>query len=445
MNARDRFFITTVLSLSLMLSGCAHYHPDPLPTAPDLQKTPQVTVQAKQLDLPGLTVHPVSPRGLDETTVMALAVINNPDLKTARLQAGVSSAQLLDAGLLPDPQFDSDFATSALNYGGLLGVSQQIQALITRGAAKAVARASAQQVNLNILWQEWQVAEQARELFIQARMDEQLESILESTRLLFADRYSRDQAAMQRGDETAGAVGDDLYALSNADTALRQLQAQISLNDHSLNGLLGLDPSVHLHLIGSADVPTLTQSQYSVAIDGLPQHRADLLALRAGYQSQEEVLRRAILAQFPALSVGVELERDPVEGVNAGGPAVSLSLPIFNRNRGQIAIERATRTVLRQTYQARLDAAQSQTDQVWQAAKIMAAQLKDLDAQLPEMAKTAAAAQQSLHQYNLDAPLYVTLESNLLGKQAEEIRLRASLETARSALRTMLGLPFEAP
>jgi hypothetical protein len=118
---------------------------------------------------------------------------------------------------------------------------------------------------------------------------------------------------------------------------------------------------------------------------------------------------------------------------------------LFTRNRGQLAIERATRAVLRQTYQARLDAAQSQTDQVWQASKILAAQLKELDAQLPELAQTATAAQQSLRQYNLNAPLYVSLESNLLGKQAEEIRLRASLETARAALRTLLGLPFDAP
>ncbi len=443
MKTRHFILAPTALLLCLALIGCAHYHADPLPTAPDLQKNPQLIVQAKQFGLPGLPPRPVSTQGLDETTVMTLAIFNNPDLKAARLQAGIAGAQLLQAGLLPDPQFDTGFATSVLNYGGVLALNQQIQTLLTRGAAKAAARASAQQVNLNILWQEWQVAEQARELFIQARTNSQLHTVLRSMRLLLANRYLRDQAAMQRGDATAGVVASDLYDLSNADTALRQLKTQISLNDHSLNALLGLDPSVHLHLIGPISVPVLTDAEYRSAIAALPHHRADLLALQAGYQSQEETLRRAILAQFPALSAGVELERDPVEGVNAGGPEVSLSLPLFNRNRGQIAIERATRAVLRQTYLARLDSAQSQTDLVWQASKILAAQLKELDTQLPELAQTATAAQQSLHQYNLNAPLYVTLESNLLGKQAEEIRLRASLETARSALRTLLGLPFD--
>ncbi len=445
MNTRQVVFSPTVLLVCLSLAGCARYHADPLPAAPDLQRTPQLTVPAREFRLPGLTEHAVSTSGLDQTTVMTLAVFNNPNLKAARLQAGIAGAQLLQAGLLPDPQFNTGFATSALNYGGALGLNQQIQTLLTRGAAKAAARASAQQVNLNILWQEWQVAEQARELFIQARTNSQLLSVLRSARLLVANRYLCDQAAMQRGDATAAVVATDLYTLSNADTSLRQLQTQISVNHQALNALLGLDPSVHLHLIGPISVPELSAAEYRSAVAALPHRRADLLALQAGYQSQEETLRRAILAQFPALSAGVELERDPVEGVNAGGPEISLSLPLFNRNRGQIAIERATRAVLRQTYQARLDSAQSQTNQVWQASKILTAQLERLDAQLPELAQAAGAARQSLRKYNLNAALYVTLESNLLGKQVEEIRLRESLETARSALTTLLGLPFDAP
>ena len=70
--------------------GCAHYRPSPLPTAPDLISAAQLTVPAGQLDVPGLTPHTVSPQGLDRTTVMTLAVLNNPDLKAARVQANVA-------------------------------------------------------------------------------------------------------------------------------------------------------------------------------------------------------------------------------------------------------------------------------------------------------------------------------------------------------------------
>ncbi|HET9100897.1 MAG TPA: TolC family protein [Acidobacteriaceae bacterium] len=430
---------------SLILSGCAKYRTSPLPTAPDLTKTPDLTAPASQFLLPGLPPHPVPRNGLDEVTVMTLAVFNNPDLKAARLQSGVASAQLLQAGLLPDPLLSAGYASSVLNYGGFVGMSEDIRTLILRGAAKSAASEHKRQVNLNILWQEWQVAERARELFIQLQADAQVNDLLIATRDLLADRYRRDQAAMRQGDVTSSAVSADLTVLADADASLRQLQLESNLARHQLNQLLGLESDVRLHLIGPDETAHLSHAQFQAAVISLPHRRVDLLALQAGYKSQEQITREAILAQFPSLSAGVEEERDPVEGVNSFGPNVSLTLPIFNRNRGQIAVQRATRAVLHQTYQAQLDMAVSQAGQVWEATIIMTKQLHQLNAQLPILEKTAAAAQQSFRQGNLDAGLYVSLRTSLLAKQIEAIRLCASLDNAQSALRTLLGLPFDPP
>jgi len=429
----------------MLIAGCATYHPVPLPPAPDLTMTPSLTVPASQFLLPGLKPHVFPKDGLDETAVVTLAVFGDPDLKAARLQAGVASAQLLQAGLLPDPVLGAGVATSALNYGYDAALSENIQALITRRATIAVARAHRQQVNLDILWQEWQVAEKARELFIQAQANDRLEQVLTANRDLLVHRYRLDSRAMQKGDLTSSTVSADLALLVNADTSLRQLQLNANLTRHQLNQLLGLKPNVQLRLIVLDRPQPLSQEELETAVAALPDRRADLLALQAGYQSQEQNVRQAILAQFPALSASVDGSRDPVEGVNYFGPTVSLTLPLFNRNRGQIAIQRATRAVLRQTYQARLDHAASEVDQVWQATQIMQGQLHDLDARLPILEKTAAAAEQSFHQRNLDAALYVNVESSLLAKQAESIRLRASLDTAQSVLQTLLCLPLDAP
>lgn len=431
--------------LGLLLSGCAHYQPRPLPTAPDLTKAPDLAVSEKQFSLPGLAPHPISTEGLDATTVMLLAVLNNPDLKAARMEAGVASAQVLQARLLPDPQFSVSPAFSALNYGGGLELSEEIQAMITRGATESAATANEKQVNLNILWQEWQVAAQAQQLFIQILGEDHIQRVLNASHSLLEDRYLRDRAAMLRGDETSVIVAADLNSVSDSDTSLRLLQTELNLNRHNLNALLGLEPDAELRLIGPADIPGLTHSQFDAAVASLPQKRADLLALQAGYESQEENLRRAVLAQFPAMSAGVNLERDPVEGVNDFGPAVTLTLPIFNRNRGQIAIQRATREVLRQTYQARLDATESEADRVWRTTQILSAQLNDLNTQLPLLEQAAIAAEQSFHQDNLNAGLYINTRSNFLAKQVEAIRLRTSLDTARSDLRVLLGMPFNAP
>lgn len=429
--------------LLLVLAGCATYHPLPLPTAPDFSKAPALTVPAKQFLLPGLAPHRIPSRGVDETTVVLMAVCNDPDLKAARLQAGVAKAQMLEAGLLPNPQFGASLAQSARNYGGALSLSEDLEALMTRGATKAAASAAQRQVHLSILWQEWQVAEQASQLFIQARSNEKLLPLLQAEERLLAQRYQSDLKAMRQGDQTANVVSLDQEQLSTVQSSLRQLKTSINATNHQLNALLGLQPDVSLHLLPSPSPSALSASQFQSAVEELPRRRADLLALQAGYQSQEEQVRRAILMQFPAMSAGLNLERDPVEGVNSFGPQVSLTLPIFNHNQGQIAIERATRAVLRQTYQARLDAAENQAHEIWQGDHILAAQLGELERQIPELKKRADAAKVSLDQNNLDAAAYLAMESGYLAKREDAVRLRASLESSRAALHILLGLPLD--
>ncbi|MGH7953047.1 MAG: TolC family protein [Limisphaerales bacterium] len=426
---------------ALFFSGCVTYHPKPLTNAPDLTDLTALTIPADKLDLPGLKPHPFNPtNGLDETTVITLAVLNNPDLKAERMQARVARAQLLEAGLLPDPQVSGGLSQSTLHTGYAVGLSEDLQALITRGAAKASAKAHQRQVNLEILWQEWQVAEKARELFIQSRADNQLQRALAATRDLLADRYRQDEAALEQGNVTANTVSADLAALADADANLHQLQLDINVTRHELNQLLGLQPDAEIPLIGRSESHPLSRGKFEAAVTALPHRRADLLALQAGYQSQEQKLREAILAQFPAMSAGVQQARSAEEGINTIGFTVNVTLPIFNRNRGQIAIQRATRAMLYQTYQARLDQATSEADQIWQAAQIMAHQLQDLDARLPVSKKIATAAEQNFRQGNLDAAAYISLKSNFLVQQAQAIRLRASLDRAQSALDILLGL-----
>ncbi len=440
-SAFNRMFVCAVLVSTLVVSGCQTYHPKPLPTAPDLLRTPTLTVPASQFNLPGLKPHPIPPNGLDETAVVTLAVLNNPDLKAARLAAGVAAAQLVEAGLLPDPVVSGGVAKSTRLTGYNVGLSEDIQALITRGAAKAAAKARARQVNLDILWQEWQVAEKARELFIQSRADDALQRVAAATRDLLAGRYQRDNMALEANAVTANTVSADLAALTDAETTVRQLQLEANQTRHNLNLLLGLEPTVQLHLIGQNENRLLSREQFQAAVAALPHRRADLLALQAGYQSQEQLLREAILAQFPSMSAGVEPGRDPAEGVKTVGLTVNVTLPLFNRNQGQIAIRRATRALLRQTYQARLDKAANESDQVWQAAHILERQLRNLQSRLLELSKTARAAEESFRQGNLDFSAYVSMQLNSQAEQAQAIRLRALLEQAKNVLKTMLGCP----
>src|ERR1700685_3966759 len=87
--------ITILCSLLLagtLVGGCATYQP--LPLALDAQ--PTLTVDALQ------HVNPL-PSLLSIEDVALLAVQNNSDLRAARAQRGVAQAQILEAGILPNP------------------------------------------------------------------------------------------------------------------------------------------------------------------------------------------------------------------------------------------------------------------------------------------------------------------------------------------------------
>jgi outer membrane protein TolC len=426
-----------------LLSGCAIYHAKPLPTGPDLTRASVLEIPASKLGVPGLTPQRFDlAQGLTETNVITLAVVDNPPLKAARLKAGIARAQLLQAGLLPDPQISGGLSKSSFFTGYSATLSEDIQTLITRGAAKGAAGAHVEQVNLDILWQEWQVAEQARELYIQAQALAELRGVLDEHRKLLARVYREDEASLSHGEVTVSEVTADFVARNSAEAEWRAFELQQNTTRHALNELLGLAPDVELRLRGSPREHSVTTAEYQTALATLPRRRPDLLALQAGYHSEEEHLREAILAQFPLLNAGVTKSRSAEEGIQSIGFNVTLTLPVFNRNRGPIAVGRASRAYLYQAYQANLDETTSQVDQVWRAVGVMRAQLNTLDAQRSGLERAAAAAKESLGRGNLTLADYVRVGSNALATRAEEIQLRASLEQAQAALAMLLALPF---
>ncbi|WP_048863387.1 TolC family protein, partial [Acidisphaera rubrifaciens] len=121
---------------------------------------------------------------------------------------------------------------------------------------------------------------------------------------------------------------------------LAALDRQMLAERHTLNALLGLAPDVVLPLASRAVVPPLDPQAVRRALPALAQHRPDLVALRYGYQAQEEKVRAAIIGQFPNLLLGIAYGRDNTNDYSIG-PQPSGDIPIFDRNQGNIAIERA--------------------------------------------------------------------------------------------------------
>ncbi len=202
--------------------------------------------------------------------------------------------------------------------------------------------------------------------------------------------------------------------------------------------MLGLLPSVRPLLSPDLHIPAISTREASRLLATLPQRRPDLIALQLGYQSQEAGLRGAVLGQFPTITVGPNYGND-TSRVETLGPALSITLPLFNRNRGQVAIQRATREQLRKEYAARLAAAEGGVRALVANLELLRRQLDTARGGLSQAEALAANADRALRAGMLDQLSYVQLVSARLGKERQVIGLEQQIFDQRTALATLLG------
>lgn len=431
--------------LVVTLSGCATYEVKPLATAASLSRSAvDLRVEPTELPFHRLASHPFNPDdGFDMDEVAMLAVANNPQLRQARDRLDIARAQSFAAGLLPDPQlgFSTDHPTNgtAGNTTAFnVNASYDVNALLLRSSRVAAASGDEQRVSLELLWQEWQVVSQARLLFARLTSQRRLLAQLEEVRDLLAARSQRGQQALAAGNLTVAAVSADLTALQSVERQINELQ-RTELQDHArLNGLLGLAPGVSLELTGETTLPSIDPLQVRAGLATRLAQRPDLRALRAGYQSQEERFRGAVLAQFPALNIGLTRARD-TSGLYTLGFGLSLSLPIFNASRGNIAIERATRKLLFDEYQDRLDRGYAEIDTALANLPLLQAQLQRSRAGLAETEVVVRRAEAAYRAGNMTAPDYVRLRQAVLARHIEVLNLQEALMEQKIALEALLG------
>src|SRR5581483_1433473 len=214
----------------------------------------------------------------------------------ARDDAGIARAQAFAAGLLPDPQlnFTRDFPFAAgpptvTAFG--LGLSYDVGSLVARSAAESAARSEQQKVDLNVLWQEWQTIGQARLLFVKIVYQQRTLDALERSRDLLALLHARAGAALDRGEVAVGSVTPMLTALQDAARRVAEQSRQLAQSREDLNALLGLPPGTVLKLVDSEEAAHIDEATVRGLLSELPQRRADLMALKAGYGAQALLLR----------------------------------------------------------------------------------------------------------------------------------------------------------
>jgi len=432
--------------LFAVVSGCATYQPQPLveqsPLATDLNL---LQLRASALHNPQ-SQHEINPADeLDLTDVATLAVLGNPALRAERAKLGVASAQAFAAGLLPDPQLSAGFDkvmgnTTALVGGWAGGLAFDMVPLITRQARIDAGQSTKTRISLELLWQEWRVIQQAQTLAVRYRLEQQRLVLLHRMRNLYKKRFQHSLQGLKQGNITLDVNGTDLTALLTTLSQINQLAQTHNQTRHDISLLLGLQADVPFSIGPLPADNTLTYVLIKKRLHQLADVRPDLLALKAGYRAQENRVRAAILAQFPSFTLGISRARD-TGGVNTSGLTIGLTLPVFNGNRGTIAVERATRSLLQSEYQSRLAQADNDIKRLFDQQTIITEQRHHLITYLPRLQSIVTRSRRAFQRGDIGALTLLNLETTLLNKQLEAITLEQTQWQIYIALKTLLALP----
>lgn len=363
-------FLVLASGLLLALGGCTGYAPKPL----DIDAThaswvsrspsdPSVRAFAERLALSEATVPPVGVerRGFDPGDGLALheaeavALVFNPDLRLARLEANVTRATARYAGLWQDPSLGMDFerivsgADGANPWvaGSAIGITIPLSGRLEAEKSRAGAAHAADLDR--VVAKEWKTRSMLRELWIEwsaARMRLDLAEELTGELRELADLVNRQERA---GSMTRVETRLFLVEVSSREADRISNASRVREYELQLRSVMGLMPDSPLVL-----VPTVVYEPRTTDGDQLRKlieaSNPELLAVRTEYEVSEQMLRAEIRRQYPDLTIGPGYGTD--QGDDRVQLGISLPLPLWNRNQQGIAEAIARREVAQGRFEA---------------------------------------------------------------------------------------------
>jgi outer membrane protein TolC len=284
--------------------------------------------------------------GLSTAEGEVLALFYNPDLRLARLDAGVALATFETAGLWEDPQFGFDGAeilspSGPFEYGltlsltipisGRLGVEKDRAGAAYEAELRRIVDAEwSTRAAVRSAWASWSA--ESERLRLLREVIGQVERISAITdRLETAGELTRVEARLLRAElvETRADVAEAVFA---------EARARVELL-----GLMGIPPDAPVVLLPA--LPPASIAEIADAIERLIEANTTLAVRRAEYQVAEETLRLEVRKQYPDITIGTGYGSEDNDDRLLLG--VSIPIPILNANRAGIAEAKARREVAR--------------------------------------------------------------------------------------------------
>lgn len=355
-NGARRWGVVPVL-LPLFLAGCAHYAARPINPVASAR-----LLTGRNLVNPALTKFLTAMGcksghrwGLDALTLVA--VFERPDLAIADAQYAVARGGVISAGALPNPTMTINPEYNATNPNPSpfkIGpvISFLVDSLGARQAGVAAAkdqRDAARQAIDTAVWLERSRVRTALLAFWNARhavrLTQRNAQLAQASEQAIAQRY-------HAGIVSSATLDFAMTAMDQARYAKAEARRSLNVTRGELAAAVGVPVAALDHIAISTRAFDAPRSPRDIALmtRNALIARPSVRAALATYLADQELLRQAIDAQYPGVSIGPGYHYS--QGENKYILAISLPLPILNQNQGPIAVARARRHLAAAQFEA---------------------------------------------------------------------------------------------
>ncbi len=380
--------------------------------------------------------------------VLALARERNPSLAVFQANIEAARGSLTSARAWPNPELDvelgrarpTDVPGAAYEREQQWGVAQVLEWPGTRGARRRAAQARVGVAQEELGEFHLLLTSQVKEAFAQAQLGQQALSVTTHNLGTVKRLVESAQLRVESGEAPELELIRARVELFNATRESRRARNRLLLANAALNGLLGGALGESFHVVG--DPPRLDVARE------LPSLIEHALATHPSITRQEKVLQAAGYtlseqrqARVPDLTVtgssGEEIDK------RSAAIGVTLSVPLFDQRRGEIATARAEQARAQaELAHTRLDLAKAIT-QEYEAYRLAIDQLKTFEEGLLKQAEEALQiAQLSYEQGELDLLNLLDAQRVQRATLLEYYEAQSELHTALARLeRVSGGLP----
>lgn len=451
-----RVDVRPILALSLagLYTGCVHYQAAPL--------QPQVSAEqfaARRLNDPRLAeeVRPLLPQAAtawppeewDRALLLAVALVQNPELQVARAQAQAVLAHEITAAQSPNPDLtlESEYAihdTHPWLYG--IGLDWLLRSRERRRLEIELAKLETGNARLQLLDQAWAVRQELAAALSEAESARR--------RLILLERLGLAEDRLLKFEQQRVTAGEDppseLIASQRARIDIEQEQSRqralIDAAQAAAAKALGVPPQaldgVTLAWPDWGEPPPLNDEELRTRSEQALLSRADLGVAIGEYSMAETRLHQAVARQYPELTLGPGYYWD--HGIAKFPFDVGFTLP-FNGNKGEIAEARAGRDLAGQRMLALQAGIYNEIAAAGRAEHIARLNADAAERQLQAARQQEQHADLGVRLGALDAPEQIGAQILATRAELELLEMHAQLQISRNHLEDVLHTPLSGP